>query len=42
MPKDHYEAHGIYSEDHEELVQELLRVDSNEAYGNFHDRVRGK
>ena len=42
MPKDHDEAHGIYSEDHEELVQELLRVDSNEAYGNFHDRVRGK
>jgi len=42
MPKDHYEAHGVPSPDHEELVQELLRVDSNDEYGRFYDRVKGK
>ena len=42
MPRNHYEAHGIYTEDHEELVQELLRVDSNDEYGKFYDRVKGK
>ena len=42
MPKDHYEAHGVPSPDHEELVQELLRVDSNDEYGKFYDRIKGK
>ena len=34
-PKNHYEAHGIYSEDHEELVAELLHVESSEEVMQF-------
>lgn len=35
MPKDHYEAHGVYSQDQKELVAELLHIESSEEVMQF-------